>query len=127
VDSVQSQTITLMENRIQTYQEFWPFYLSQHSHPTSRVLHLLGTLSAVSCVGFSFLLGPQLLGLALLCGYGPAWVGHFFFEKNRPATFKYPFWSLISDFRMVAVMLRGRMPEELERYHLKNRFSVRAR
>jgi hypothetical protein len=107
-----------MNKRIQTYAEFWPFYLSQHLHPVSRALHLGGTLCALSVLFMTGWLGGSVVPFAFLCGYGPAWVGHFFFEKNRPATFQYPFWSLISDFRMAWVMLRGEMLQELKKYHL---------
>lgn len=86
----------------QTFEEFYPFYLSQHSNKTNRILHYIGTTLAmvqlicaiISGSFWSFLLVPIL-------GYSFAWVGHFFFEQNKPATFKYPLWSLMGDFRMI--------------------------
>jgi hypothetical protein len=96
--------------RIQTYAEFWPFYLREHSDPTNRWFHFAGT-TAVLLLGATALAtaNPWLVPLIPVAGYGPAWIGHFFIEKNRPASFKYPLWSLISDFRMYAWMWRGRI------------------
>ena len=105
----------VMEERIPNYSKFWPFYLSQHRHPVSRRLHYLGTTSAIGVVISSIWIGPSFLILALLVGYGPAWVGHFFFEKNRPATFQYPLWSLRGDFHMLAYFLSGKLDAELKR------------
>jgi hypothetical protein len=81
--------------RLTSFEEFWPFYVSQHSRSSTRALHFAGT--------------------TMVLGYGPAWIGHFFFEKNRPATFTYPLWSLRGDFRMYRLMLTGRMAPELDR------------
>ena len=84
-----------------SFAEFYPFYLSEHRNPVSRRLHFVGTWCSVLCVVALIFFGDLkwLLG-ALLCGYAFAWVGHFFFEKNRPATFKHPFYSFAGDFRM---------------------------
>jgi hypothetical protein len=81
--------------------EFYPYYLSEHRHPVSRALHYVGTWGAVLCLLALLATGDAwwLLG-ALLCGYSFAWLGHFLFEHNRPATFRHPFYSLASDFRM---------------------------
>lgn len=81
--------------------EFYPFYLSEHRHPVSRVLHFLGTWGAVFCLLALSATGDArwILG-ALFCGYSFAWLGHFMFEHNRPATFRHPFYSLACDFRM---------------------------
>lgn len=101
--------IVSTEPRIASYQQFWPFYLSEHANPTNRRLHFVGTTVALALVAVS-VAGAEpwyLLG-ALVSGYGFAWVGHFLVEKNRPATFEYPIWSLISDFRMWSLMLLGR-------------------
>jgi len=101
--------------RYRSFEAFWPFYLSQHLNPTSRRLHFGGTCLALGVVGAAaFLKTPALALLALIAGYGPAWVGHFFFEKNRPATFQYPLWSLRGDFRMAWRMARGTLGPELE-------------
>ena len=102
--------------RLQSYDEFWPFYVSQHAVATNRVLHFVGTSLALAIPIAALISGaPQLLLLAPVAGYGPAWAGHFFFEKNRPATFKYPLWSLRADFRMYRLTWLGRMAQELER------------
>lgn len=99
-----------MSERIQTFEEFWPYYLGEHREPVCRVLHFVGTTCAVATVVTAALtLNPLLVPVALVSGYGPAWVGHFFVEKNRPATFKYPLWSLLADFKMWGRMLRGQL------------------
>src|SRR6185312_1604311 len=92
--------------RLQTYAEFWPYYLQEHRKRTTRVFHYIGT-TGVFAVLLSAMVtrAPMELIAAPVCGYGWAWVSHFFIEKNRPATFKYPLWSLGSDFRMYFLML----------------------
>jgi hypothetical protein len=98
-----------MESRIQTLKEFYPYYLSEHQNATSRKLHFIGTglLFVILVVAIS--LGNYSLLFAIpLVGYGFAWVGHFFFEKNKPATFKYPFYSLASDFILFFDLLKGK-------------------
>ncbi len=83
---------------ISTYRDFWPYYLQEHARPATRNLHFLGTGLALACLLAALATGKSWLGLvALLAGYGPAWIAHFFVEKNRPATFTYPLWSLVSD------------------------------
>ena len=105
-----------MSRRIGSYEEFWPYYVSQHLDPTCRRLHFLGTsLVILFLAAAALLLSPAWLLASVLAGYGFAWVGHFFFEKNRPATFTYPLWSLRGDFRMFRLMLLGRMDPEIER------------
>lgn len=97
-----------------SFEEFWPFYLAQHQHASSRALHYLGTLSAIAWLAHSAWLQNPARGLAaLLLGYGPAWIGHFLLERNRPATFKYPLWSLRGDFKMLGKFLTGKMGSEL--------------
>lgn len=79
-------------------------------------MHLIGTTTGVALLLFLILSGRWwMFPLALVPGYGFAWIGHFFVEHNRPATFKYPFWSFIGDYKMVAVMLAGKMDKELAR------------
>lgn len=87
--------------RFRSFAEFYPFYIGEHRHPVSRVLHYIGTWGAVVCL-IALATTREWLWLpgALLSGYMFAWVGHFLFEHNRPATFKYPFYSLAGDFRM---------------------------
>jgi hypothetical protein len=89
-------------------QEFWPFYLSQHSPKVTRVLHLIGGFAALAVLVSALVLPqPWLLLLLPVAGYGPAWIGHFYFEKNRPATFRHPFYSLLGDVRMCTGMVIG--------------------
>ena len=98
------------EVRIETFEEFWSYYLGEHRVALCRILHFAGTTLALVITGLSALaLEPMGLPLALICGYGPAWVGHFLIEENRPATFKYPLWSLRADFIMWSLMLRGKL------------------
>jgi hypothetical protein len=104
-----------MERRFQTYEEFWPFYVAQHSRASTRALHFAGTTFVLSSLATGIFVSPEWALLAPVVGYGPAWIGHFFFEKNRPATFTYPWWSLRGDFRMYRLMLFGRMRPEIER------------
>jgi hypothetical protein len=103
-----------------TYREFWSHYLSVHSHSSTRRLHFIGTalaftfpVLAVATSNWWLLLG------APICGYGFAWAGHFFIEKNEPAAFSSPLWSLISDFRMFFLWCCGRLEPELVRTGVK--------
>jgi hypothetical protein len=98
-----------MEKKYQSLKEFYPYYLSEHQHPTSRLLHFVGTGLVLVVLGLAIALENYswLAGIPVL-GYGFAWVGHFFFEKNRPATFTYPFYSLASDFLLFFDLLRGK-------------------
>jgi hypothetical protein len=99
-----------------TYAEFWPFYLREHSKALTRGLHYVGTsLSILWILSAIFSARPLLLIGALLTGYAFAWVGHFFVEKNRPATFKYPLFSFGSDFKMLFCFLTGRIDAELKK------------
>jgi hypothetical protein len=103
-------------SRIDSYERFWPFYVSQHRHPVNRGLHFLGTTLVLGCLAAALLASsPGFLLAAPFAGYGFAWIGHFFFERNKPATFSYPMWSLRGDFRMYRLMLLGRMGPELDR------------
>jgi len=106
--------------RMQTFAEFWPFYLREHSRPATRTLHLAGTtLSLLLLVSALALRSGWLVLAALVCGYAFAWVGHFFVEHNRPATFKYPLWSFAADWKMWALAFRGRLGAELARAGVK--------
>ena len=100
--------------RIATYREFWPYYLRQHAKPETRHWHIVATgaasvLLVAALVTFSY----ELFLGAFLAGYGPAWIAHFAIEKNRPATFRYPVWSLVSDYRMAGAWLTGQLGHEL--------------
>lgn len=106
--------------KIQSYQEFWPFYLRQHRKPVTRALHYVGTTLALLAAISFFRSGHWAYLVVMLVGsYGFAWVGHFGVEKNKPATFTYPLWSLFSDFRMYALWLSGGIGAELEKAGVK--------
>jgi len=101
---------------ITNYNEFWDFYVQEHSKPLTRFLHFAGTtLGLVLLAWFVWNRMWLYIPLCLLVGYAFAWFAHFVVEKNRPATFKYPFWSFISDYKMMWYMLTGRMGAEVER------------
>lgn len=103
-----------MTTRISTYAAFWPFYLREHAAPLTRRLHALGTGLGLLLLLWALLLGPWwLIFLGLVAGYGFAWVSHLVVERNRPASFRHPWWSLISDFRMAWLMVTGQLDEEL--------------
>lgn len=109
----------MSEERFQSFEEFWPYYLREHSDPTNRRWHQFGTTMALGVVATAIVRRkPAMIPLALLAGYGPAWVGHFIVEKNRPATFTYPAWSLIGDFKMNGMMWTGQLDAELQRLGL---------
>ncbi len=99
----------------QTFEAFWPYYLGEHRHPTNRILHFFGTTLVYGVLVLAMFGSPAWLLLAPVLGYGFAWVGHFLIEKNRPATFTHPLWSLRGDFRMHARMLTGRLGADLKR------------
>jgi len=93
-----------------SFREFYPFYLGEHRNHTSRRLHVSGTLLALGLAAAALVSGRfALLWAVPLAGYAFAWVGHFFFEKNRPATFTHPLYSLCGDFRMAYEVLTGRI------------------
>lgn len=100
-----------MEKRqFSSLNEFYTFYLQEHKNKTNRRLHFTGTsLFLVLVVVMLATQNWQLFFLLPVAGYGFAWTGHFFIEKNRPATFTYPFYSFVSDFRMYYDILRGRL------------------
>ena len=101
----------MSEGRVyRTFHDFYPFYLTEHSRRGTRRLHFAGTLLVLLTLAVALATAHwRLLVLLPIFGYGFAWVGHFFVERNRPATFQYPLYSLAGDFRMFADMLRGRV------------------
>jgi hypothetical protein len=105
-----------MKEGFKSFAEFWPYYLSEHAKPATRALHFAGTAAGLFLAFVALISGNYwLLLVALVCGYGPAWIGHYFIEKNRPATFRHPLWSLIADFRMFFFFITGRLGAELRR------------
>jgi hypothetical protein len=101
---------------IKTYSEFWDFYVREHSQPLTRALHFAGTTLGIALLVYFIATGRwYLIPLFLVAGYAFAWFAHFAVEKNKPATFKYPLWSFISDFKMIGYILTGRMGREVER------------
>ena len=111
-----------MSRECRNFREFWPYYLREHSQPRTRMLHYIGTSIVVGLAIFALLSGRLLWLLAIpLAGYGFAWIAHFKVERNRPATFTYPLWSLAADFRMWWLWLTGKLQPELDRALAKDR------
>ena len=103
-----------MSPQTSTLDNFWPFYVSQHLNPINRKLHAYGTTIAIIFAAASLIWRAPLFAVAaVVSAYALAWTGHFFFEKNRPATFTYPLLSLRADFRMYWLILRGEMDTEI--------------
>jgi len=99
-----------------SFSAFWPYYAAEHSNPMTRILHAVGTVTGLVLAIGAIIMGKWWwLALAFVPGYGLAWIGHFFFEKNKPATFQYPLWSFMSDWKMLSLMMAGRMSREVER------------
>ena len=102
--------------RYQTFEEFWPYYLNEHRLPLTRAFHFVGTAAMMTVlVGAVIAHRYEFWLLVPLFGYGPAWFSHFVIEKNRPATFTYPSWSLRADLRMFSLTAIGRLEPELQR------------
>ncbi len=100
-----------MGGRYRSFAEFYPFYLSEHRNRTCRRLHFVGSAVVLAVIAAAVVTrNPLWLLAAPIAGYGFAWVGHFAFEKNRPATFQYPLYSLLGDWVMFRDMLSGRIP-----------------
>lgn len=107
----------MSEENFHSFADFWPHYLSEHSKPATRLLHLVGTALGIAVMLYFVTTGRWwLFFLGLIPGYGAAWVGHFFIEKNRPATFQHPLWSFMGDYKMIWYMLTGRMESEVQRH-----------
>ena len=99
-----------------SFAAFWPFYLREHSKPRTRALHYIGTSLVVGLAITALVTGRWLLLAAMpVAGYFFAWLAHFTVEKNRPATFAYPLWSLMADFKMWWMWLTGQLGPELDK------------
>lgn len=108
----------MSDRPIKSFEEFWPFYIGEHRLPIVRGLHYIGTSMGTLTAIIAVATGRWwLLPLGLVMGYGPAWVGHFFIENNKPASFKYPLWSLRSDYKMLWFAARGKMAAEVTRLY----------
>jgi hypothetical protein len=107
----------MSEKHFGSFEEFWPHYVRAHSKKTNRRLHFVGTTLGVACVAGGVLWRkPLLLAAGPILGYGISWIGHFVFEKNIPATFSHPLWSLKGDFIMWRKIANGTMDAEVERF-----------
>lgn len=103
------------EKKYKTFWSFYPYYLTEHGDSTNRALHFIGTAGLLAILVVAIVLQKWwMLALIPVCGYGFAWVGHFFIEKNKPATFTYPLYSLGSDFVMFWHMITGQIGKKLE-------------
>jgi hypothetical protein len=101
---------------ITSFDDFWPVYIRQHAKPRTRTLHAIGAVLAVVFFGAAFAVNLWLLAAVPIVGYGFAWYAHAYVERNRPLTFRHPFYSLRADFRMVFLMMAGRMESEIARH-----------
>jgi hypothetical protein len=102
------------EKKYKTFRSFYPYYLTEHADSSNRILHFCGTALLLVCLGAGIVTGKWwLFALIPVLGYGFAWVGHFFIEKNKPATFTYPLYSLASDFVMFWDILTGKINRKL--------------
>lgn len=113
-----------MNRKYETFREFWPFYVCEHSKPLTRLFHFIGTAAIFPLLYAAVIYNPYLALLIPVTAYGFAWFSHFFIENNKPATFTYPLWSLAGDFRMFGLMIIGKMGREYEhcrKYESRNR------
>ena len=115
----------LAAQQIRSFSEFWPYYVRQHSRPQTRLLHAIGSVLAVVLFGVAFAVNLWILIAVPLVGYAFAWYAHFFVEHNKPATFGHPFYSLAADYRMLFLMMAGRMDEEVAKHQATPELGVR--
>ncbi len=110
-----------MAETIQTYRQFWPYYLGEHRRRGTRALHYVGTTLGLATLAVAIIFTSWPFAVAaVVSGYAFAWIGHAFIERNKPATFTYPFWSLISDFRMYFLAVSGKLGSELARHQIES-------
>lgn len=105
-----------MSSRIRTFAEFWPYYVRQHRKARTRTLHAAGSALAIVALALGLAVNAWFFLAAIVIGYAFAWFGHFFVERNKPATFEYPLYSLAADYRMLFLMMAGRMRDEALKY-----------
>lgn len=114
-----------MADRFKSFEEFWPYYLNEHSKKSTRNIHVAGTGAAVVLLGAAVVTGQWWLpAAAVAAGYGSAWTAHAFIEKNKPATFKYPLWSLRGDFKMLGHFVTGTLDKEVEKHVRKKEIAA---
>ena len=107
-----------MADHFRSFAEFWPHYLGEHARPLTRWLHVAGTWLALLLLAWALLNGRWWWLLAApLLGYGFAWGAHLLVERNRPATFRYPWWSLLGDLRLAWLAATGGLAAEVRRHH----------
>ena len=100
----------ISEPKFNSFKEFYPFYLSEHSKRSTKILHMIGSIGVILMISYSFYSSnTKILYYLPVVGYGFAWIGHFFFEKNRPATFTYPLYSFIGDWIMLKDIFLGKV------------------
>jgi len=108
--------LAMATERYRSFAEFWPYYLGEHAHGATRLFHFVGTSVGAALFVFAAVTRSwAFLPVALVVSYGLAWVSHFTIEKNRPATFTYPVWSFLGDWKMLFLAITGRLQGELAR------------
>ena len=106
----------MSDESFNSFADFWPHYVNEHSQPATRLLHMIGTFLGLALMVYFIATGRWWwFFLGFIPGYGAAWIGHFFVEKNRPATFQHPLWSFMGDYKMIWYMLTGKMNAEVKR------------
>jgi hypothetical protein len=106
----------MAQRQFNSFADFWPYYLNEHGKPATRLLHAVGSIAALILLLTLIALGKWwLFPLAFVPGYALAWTAHFFVEKNRPATFTHPLWSFMCDWKMLTLMLTGKIDDEVSR------------
>ena len=107
--------------KVDRYAEFWPIYLREHRRPQTRWVHYAGTSAGLACLAAAVILRqPWWLLVGLVASYGAAWISHALIERNKPASWQYAAWSFVSDFRMLALAVTGRLGGELRRHGVSN-------
>jgi hypothetical protein len=106
----------MADRKFESFEGFWPYYVSEHKEKGTRILHFVGTTAAMGCIAGAVVSGKRWLLLAApVVGYSASWIGHFVVEKNKPATFKHPLWSLRGDMVMWWKTMRGELQAEVDR------------
>lgn len=113
---LQIRLLMMASDRIESFAEFWPYYVREHRRPATRAWHFCGTTLALLLLVAAVASGWWWALIAVpVCGYAFAWISHWAIERNRPATFRYPLWSLAADFKLWGLTITGRMGTEAKR------------